>query len=78
MAQTLTFTIKFSVEPPNVQQALDAVNSSLKNVGVCTTNVGETTFKVNALDDAFTKLIGPLVHAVMSVIFCKLKKFAGL
>lgn len=56
MAQTLTFTIKFNVDPPNVQQALDAVNTSLKNVGVSITNVAETAPKVNALDDSFTKI----------------------
>ncbi|MDL1892905.1 hypothetical protein FBQ87_08440, partial [Sphingobacteriales bacterium CHB3] len=56
MAQTLTFTIKFNVDPPNVQQTLDAVNTSLKNVGVSVTNVAETAPKVNALDDSFTKI----------------------
>lgn len=52
----MTFTIRFNVDPPNVQQALDAVNNSLKNVGVSITNVAETAPKVNALDDSFTKI----------------------
>lgn len=56
MAQILTFTIKFNVDPPNVQQALDAINTSLKNVGVSITNVTETAPKINALDDSFTKI----------------------
>jgi hypothetical protein len=51
MAQTLTFTIKFNVDPPNVQQALGAVNKSLRNVGVSITNGAETSPKLNALDD---------------------------
>jgi hypothetical protein len=70
MAQTLTFTIKFNVDPPNVQQVLDAVNRSLKNVGVSVTNVAETSPKLNALDNSFTKLGLRIqgMHNLLSVI----------
>jgi hypothetical protein len=66
MAQSLTFTIKFNVDPPNVQQALDAVNTSLKGVGVSVTNIADTSPKLNALDDKFTQ-IGLRINGLQNV-----------
>jgi hypothetical protein len=66
MAQSLTFTIKFNVDPPNVQQALDAVNTSLKGVGVSVTNIADASPKLNALDDKFTQ-IGLRINGLQNV-----------
>jgi hypothetical protein len=50
-----TFTIKFNIDPPNVQQAMDAINASLKNVGVSVEKIGSSK-GTSTLDDGFVKL----------------------
>lgn len=52
----ITLTLKFNIDPPNVGQALDAINSSLKTVGVTAENVSEKSGKINTLDDGFVRL----------------------
>ncbi len=77
MGQSLTFTIKFNVDPPNVQQALNAVNSSLQNVGVSVTNVAEDSKKLNTLDDGFVKL-GLRVQGFLNLFSVVSSTFGGL
>lgn len=50
-----TFTIKFNIDPPNVQAAMDAINASLKNVGVSVEKIGSSK-GTSTLDDGFVKL----------------------
>lgn len=52
----ITLTLKFNVDPPNIGQALDSINSSLRTVGVSAENVTEKSAKINTLDDGFVRL----------------------
>jgi hypothetical protein len=57
MGNATTFLIKFNIDPPNVAQAMDAINASLKNVGVTTQQSIVNTNAVGQAHDNTTKKV---------------------